>query len=256
MWKKLSAILLAFSILAISSISAYAGQTDNVGSTTQPAISTGVQQNSTSTAIKGITPSKGGISNEENTSESAIASKSGITSKSAISNKNESAEKRPDFGSVFAGVLEDGSAVWNEYFNLTITNPEKDKESTYYKSYVLSGNSKYDDVIISIAKYNERTGKYEPMQNTDGESSWEIGEFRLFSKEIILTEGTNKIKMLAYRTSQKEEALKENIQVNCFSITLLKESVAKQVIKKTTDWIEGGIKDGVNNTINLFKPKN
>jgi len=100
-----------------------------------------------------------------------------------------------------------------------------DKESTVYKSYVLSGNSKYDDVIISIAKYNETTGEYEPMYNTDGESSWEIGEYRLFSKEIKLTEGPNKIKMMAYRTSQKEEALKENIQVKCFTISLLKEEL-------------------------------
>ncbi len=210
MLKKLCASLLALFILTSFSIVAYAIPADSGGNTMQPS-SSNAQQSSTESAIKGTTTTKGAV-----TGEPANTSSSAITDKSA---------KKPVLEDVLKDILKDGTAVKDKYFIMQITNPQMDKESTVYKSYVLSGNSKYDDVIISIAKYNDATGEYEPMTNTDGESSWEIGEYRLFSKEIKLTEGTNKIMMIAYRTSQKDEALRENIQVDCFTISLLKESI-------------------------------
>lgn len=176
-----------------------------------------------------ITVSSIGVFASGSSTESAITSESAISSKSAI------AISKPDFETVFNNVLKDGTAIDNGQFILTVTSPDKDRDSTYRKSYVLSGSSKYNDIIISIAKYNKDTNTYEPMYNTDGESSWEIGDFRLFSKEIILTEGTNKIKIIAYRTSQKEEARLDDIQVNSFTVELLNESIIGKVIKKTRD---------------------
>lgn len=176
-----------------------------------------------------ITVSSIGVFATGSSTESAITSESAISSKGAIT------ISKPDFETVFNNVLKDGTAIDNSQLILTITSPDKDKDSTYRKSYVLSGSSKYNDIIISIAKYNEDTNTYEPMYNTDGESSWEIGDFRLFSKEIILTEGTNKIKIIAYRTSQKDEARLDDIQVNSFTVELLNESIIGKVIKKTRD---------------------
>jgi hypothetical protein len=231
MLKKLIASLLALLILTTFSVSAYAGQTGG-GISLQPA-GLGTPQSTTGSPIKSTTgsalndmtgsPVKGTTGSAfKDMTPSAVFSEENITSESAISDKEAG---KPGFEEVFIDALKDGAAVDNDYLIMNITNPQKDKESTVYKSYVLSGNSKYDDVIISIAKFNEDTGEYEPMKNTDGEYSWEIGEYRLFSKEIILTEGSNKIKMMAYRTSQKEEALRKNIQVNCFTISLLNESI-------------------------------
>jgi hypothetical protein len=272
MLKKLCASLLALLILTTFSISAYAGKFDG-GFTTQPFSSGAPLPVPTGSPVKGTVPSKGAIETANisksavevtnasksaieaanasksaiaitNASESAITTESTYTTDSAITDKTV---KKPVFEEVFNDVLKEGTAIKNDYFIMTITNPQMDKESTVYKSYILSGNSKYDDVIISIAKYNEDTGKYEPMTNTDGESSWAIGEYRLFSKEIQLTEGTNKIKMIAYRTSQKEEALKENIQVNCFTISLLKEDLFTKTVntfKQAVDSLSGFKKTG------------
>ena len=233
MLKKFCASLLALLILASFSVSVYAGQTDsgiNIN-TTQP-VGSGLPLIGPATSpFKGITPSNSAILNEPanttmgSVTVSAVTTGSAVTTTSAVTGKDV---KKPVFEEVFPGILKDGMAINDPYFVMTITNPQMDKESTTYKSYILSGNSKYDDVIVSIAKYNENKGEYEPMTNTDGESSWKLGPFGecyLFSKEIILTDGPNKIKMIAYRTSQKEEAVKDNIQVNCFTISLLKPSL-------------------------------
>lgn len=250
MLKKVSAILLVLIIMTVSSVAAFAYPTDDGSSTTQPAINSGFQQNG-SYIGEAITSNDDITSEDAVTSESAITTESAITSESAIDAESAITTKKQDFEKVFNSVLEDGMAVNNGQFNMTITSPDEDKNSTYMKSYVLSGNSKYNDVVISIAKYNEDTNKYEPMYNTDGESSWEIGDFRLFSKEIILAKGINKIKIISHRTSQMEEALLENIQVNCFTIELLNDSIIKKVIRKTTEFgndISKSIGDFLNKT--------
>jgi hypothetical protein len=128
---------------------------------------------------------------------------------------------------------------------MRITSPDKDKESTYKKTYILSGDSDYSDVVITIAKYNAEEKKYEYMKNTDGESSWDIGEYRLFIKNISLDLGVNKIKIMSYRSSQKQNA--EDIQVNCFTIERLNESIAERAVKTTVE-IAKDIKNGVDST--------
>lgn len=210
MIKRISAILLLVLILSVFSLGAYAAPTGGAINTTQSGLNSG------------------------NKSANNVASKN--TTDSAISGKNADNEKKSDFNEVLAKAIEEGTAAKdNPEFILNITSPDKDKDSTYVKSYVVSGNSKYSDVIITIAKYNDEKKTYELMCNTDGESSWKIGEFRLFSKEIPLTEGTNKIKILAYRTSEMDEAKIENIQVNCFTIKLLPESIISKVIRKSNE---------------------
>lgn len=228
MLKKISAVLVAAVIITTASINAFAGPTEDYGyTTTRPAINTAGKTgiSSTGSAITdGVSTTTGAIVKRSTSTGGAIERDSSSTG-SAIAARKANIEK------ILANVLRDGKARDDSSFIMNITSPDKDKDSTYMKSYVLSGNSKYSDVVISIAKYNENTGEYVPMYNTDGESSWEIGEFRLFSKEIILTEGTNKIKILAYRASEADDA--DDMQVNCFTIELLKESIMDRIIKGT-----------------------
>jgi len=117
---------------------------------------------------------------------------------------------------------------------VTITRPDSDTDSTYKSSYVISGVSDYTDVTVVLQVYDEESESYVPMENTDGESTWEIGSFGVFSKELQLTEGENKIRILAYRTSQNDWKV-DDIQVNKFTVTLLKSGI-KDLFKGVVDF--------------------
>jgi len=121
-------------------------------------------------------------------------------------------------------------------FLVTITRPEYDTDSTYKSSYVISGVSASTDTDITVVLqvYDKESESYVPMQNSDGESSWEIGSFGVFSKELQLTEGENKIRILAYKTSQNDWKLKD-IQANKFTVTLLKSGI-KDIFKGVVDF--------------------
>lgn len=221
MLKKMCALLVVLIMITASTAIAFAGNPDGIGNTSSPAIAD-MQQSSTT----GSSVSTGDVKTGT-TSEGAI---SGTEANNAKNNKLVS--PKPDFESIFQNALKNGRAMDNGQFMVIITSPDKDKDSTYKKSYILSGNSEYDDVIISIAKYNDATGEYEQMSNTDGESSWEISSAGFFSKEILLTKGTNKIKIMSYSAAQKEES---KLQINCFTIELLDETIAERVVKKTAE---------------------
>jgi len=124
-------------------------------------------------------------------------------------------------------------------FLLTITRPDEDTESTYKKSYVISGDTwdtGYKDVRVVLGKYNPSTGKYELMQNADGESSWDVGSYGAFAKEIILTKGSNKIRILAYRTSDADKGYSsKNVQVCDFTVKLLDSSILSKVVNTVVD---------------------
>ena len=119
-------------------------------------------------------------------------------------------------------------------FWVTITRPDSDTDSTYKSSYVISGVSDYTDVTVVLQVYDEESESYVPMENTDGESTWEIGSFGVFSKEVQLAEGENKIRILAYSTSQNDWTV-DDIQVNKFTVTLLKSGI-KDLFKGVVDF--------------------
>lgn len=217
MLRKISALLIVFVIIAISSAGVFAGNPEDTGT------------------------SKGSVSDE-----------------STASGKSAAEAKKPDFEAVIQNAMKNGSAVNNGQFIMTLNSPDKDKNSTYEQSYVLSGSSEYSDVVITIARYNEETGQYERMLNTDGESTWEIGYFRMFSKEIKLTTGANKIMIMSYRSTQKEEATLDNTQINCFTIERLDKSIAEQAVKKTKETVINISKDigeGIKSVIDFFGKK-
>lgn len=165
-----------------------------------------------------------------------------------------SEEKKPDFGAFIYTVMEKGEAVNNGLDIIEITSPDEPKDSTYNESYVLSGNTKDSDVIVTIARYNEETGSYELIKNTDGESSWEIGSIRIFTKEIMLNKGTNKIMIISYRSTQKEEATLDNVQFNCFTIEKLDRSIKDEIIKISKE-AATNIGEGFKTLIDIFGKK-
>lgn len=146
--------------------------------------------------------------------------------------------EQTEFDILFEKILADPEIVENGHAILEITSPEKVQESTYSKDQPLSGTTKHNDVVVTIARYNEETKKYERIENVDGNSSWKMGDNRLFSTTFRLLNGKNKIKVLAYRISQTGEAKAENIQVKVFEITLLKEEILQQIKKTASDLVE------------------
>jgi hypothetical protein len=135
-----------------------------------------------------------------------------------------------EFEDAVRSILKKGQAMDNGDFIMTITRPENDRDSTYFKTYNVTGRSDYSDLVVSIFKYDEEVGEYVPMTNTDGESSWDC--LGIFSTDIELAVGANKIMIHAYR---KSEMVASKLQVNCFTIERLPVKIAERVVKNQTE---------------------
>lgn len=197
MVKRYIAFLVFIVIITASSMAVFAGNTEGTGA------------DASGTGMSGITADAEAGAGEETESDKA----------------------RKEFNDKYINALKDGKALDNGQFIMTITKPENDKDSTYKKSYVISGKSAYDDVVISVARLNRDTGEYELIKNTDGESSWGIGS-GVFSTEILLVKGVNNLMFISYR---KSEMVAEKIQFNSVTVELLPESLAEKIVKKATD---------------------
>jgi hypothetical protein len=131
--------------------------------------------------------------------------------------------------------VSDGSPI------ITITRPEFDTDSTYKKAYLISGDARdkgYTDVRIVLAQYDSEEKCYKLMKNLDDESSWDLGKYGAFAKEISLSKGDNKVRILAYRTSETGKLTSENVQVCNFTIKLLDQSIIDKVKEKTINILE------------------
>lgn len=112
-----------------------------------------------------------------------------------------------------------------EQFLVTITRPEGD-ESTFRKSYIVCGNSVAEKITVKLYMYSEENQNFELFENTEGESSWEIGFSGFFVKEIELPNiGANRIRIAAFKSDGEELILGENAQLNTFTVTLLDNEV-------------------------------
>lgn len=207
MLKKLGAILIVAVMLAVFSVTVFAGNTDGSVSDGLPAV--GITGN-TAADVQNV----------------------------VVETEEEIARKR--FDSEYWGTLKNGTALDNGKFIMTITKPVDDKDSTYKKSYIISGKSDYDDVVISVARLNRKTGEYELIRNTDGDSSWGIGS-GIFSTEILLIDGVNNLMFVSYR---KSEMIEGKIQFNSITVELLPESLSDKVTRKVTE-IGKGIAKGI-----------
>ncbi len=140
-------------------------------------------------------------------------------------------------------MLENADTAQSEtQFMLTITRPDEETDSTYKKSYVISGdtwNTGYTDVRVVLGVFDEDTGSYKLMNNADLESSWDVGNYGAFAKEITLTKGANKIRILAYRTSEKGDFdSSSNVQVTDFTIRLLDSNIVTKVMNSVVELLD------------------
>ncbi len=146
-------------------------------------------------------------------------------------------------------VIYDSTAQSKSEFLVTITRPEGD-ESTFKKSYVICGNTEVKDIRVEIAIQN-KDGKYIPFPNTDGEAGWDVGESGIFMKEVQLPDlGANKVRIAAYKKSEVSSLeLDKNLQINDYTITVLKESVKETIkngIVSVTDLVKEFFKPSTN----------
>lgn len=145
-------------------------------------------------------------------------------------------------------VLADADDVDTKELYIKIDSP-KNNEKQSEKKYAISVSTEYDDVIIVLARYNESKKIYEPLNNTDGDSSWAIGNAKLSSKKIVLESGTNKIKILAYRTSKLKNLEASDIQRHYYTIELVNKSAMSSAIEKAKE-IGRGIEETWNSIFN------
>ncbi|NTV88946.1 MAG: hypothetical protein HGA22_01050 [Clostridiales bacterium] len=138
-------------------------------------------------------------------------------------------------------MLSDKDTKTTDQFMLTITRPDEDTDSTYKKSYVISGDTlktDYENVRVVLGTYDETTKSYKLMKNADGESSWDVGDYGAFAKEIILSKGANQIRILAYNTTETEEFSAENVQVCDFTVKLLDQNILTKVVNSVINIID------------------
>lgn len=125
-------------------------------------------------------------------------------------------------------IIRDKYIESTDQFLVTITRPGRD-ENTFKKTYVICGVTDKPDIQVALAVYNEAAGVYVDFVTTDGASSWDAGS--LFAKEIVLSEGANRIKIVAYKKSEVDNPqLNANVQVNYFTVTVLKESLKDKIL--------------------------
>lgn len=129
-------------------------------------------------------------------------------------------------------------------FLVTITRPDGN-ESTFKKSYVLCGVSeeeKAEDIVIKLLIYDKESEKYIEFKNADDESSWNLGKYGIFIKEILLPEGENKIRIAAYNKSDADNlVLGKTLQLNNFTITVLNEDIKVKLMngfQKITNFLK------------------
>jgi len=121
-------------------------------------------------------------------------------------------------------------------FLATITKPVGD-ETTFKKSYVVCGYSDLEEISIAIAVYNASKEQYVYVSE---DSILDVSG--IFSKEIPLHLGANKLKIVAFPKSEINN-LKPgvNAQVTYFTVTVLKESVKDKIIQGVLK-----VKDSIN----------
>lgn len=120
-------------------------------------------------------------------------------------------------------------------FMITITRPEGD-ESTFKSSYVICGNSSFENIRVRLYILDKKTDEYKEFKNNETESYWDIGVSGIFMKEVILPEeGANTVRIVAYNKNNEDNkenlTLDEDLQVNSYTITVLDKEI-KDSIKK------------------------
>lgn len=117
-----------------------------------------------------------------------------------------------------------------------ITRPEGNEVVTK-DVFSICGVCLYDETTISFEYKDKETGKYKPLETTDGYSTFKVGSGKIFGKDVKLKyKGDNDIKIIAYTKDTKDDP-----QIKDYIITLGEEKKKGSWIDALTDWL--GIKD-------------
>ena len=114
-------------------------------------------------------------------------------------------------------------------FFVAITKPEGNKDATYKKTYVISGNAKVQDVRVWVLRYNPDAGKYVKITDTDGADYWDSGSYGLFACEFLLKEGENRIRVVAQRISLWDGKPDTRTQITDLTITKREKSFFESI---------------------------
>lgn len=122
--------------------------------------------------------------------------------------KNEKGEIDP-LEELLQEIISNKDMKETEQFLVTLTKPASNENVVFKKLNIICGFTKSESVMaeevitVILARYNEETGLYEEFKNTEGESRWNIGVFGLFTKEVELLEGINKLKIIVFKVPAK-----------------------------------------------------
>lgn len=154
----------------------------------------------------------------------------------SLGDESVAEESVKDIDLELENIITQKDADITEQFLFSITRPDGD-EITHKKSYVICGVANeagvIEDLRVVLSVYNENTEVYERLNNIDGVSSWDIGSFGMFTKEVILKEGINKLKIIVYKKSSDELEIGTNIQVNTFTVNVLRQGIIKKIANGT-----------------------
>lgn len=239
MWKKFSALLIAFIIISSLTMTAFAGNTEGVNDAIAPAA---VSAAKNSALAKDIVQNENDAANKssgtaDDKSDKSVQGSSASDDKKSTYANEEIKGADAELYAAIKKVLDEGKAVNNDLSILSITKPEaiNEKVSIYSKKFGISVKTEFDDVVFSVAKLNIVTGQYETIE-FDGEKSI-ILACGTDSKEVNLEYGINNLLLISYRDSEK---LQSKVQYNSILVEARKEAARDKAvstdksIKKTT----------------------
>lgn len=118
-----------------------------------------------------------------------------------------------------------------------ITRPDGN-EIVDKEIFSIFGTCVYDETTISLEYLDDETGEYKPLKATDGKSTFNVGNGKMFGKDIKLKKGPNEIRIIAHTNTKESKAEPETFE---FTITYSEEK--KNSANDVFDWMK---KDSVN----------
>ena len=107
-------------------------------------------------------------------------------------------------------------------------------ETVFRSSYAICGVRNEDvdvtdTLVLSLAKYNEASSKYEITGDKEGNSAWVVGVNGIFVINVKLTEGDNKYALAVHRKADENRLTIANVQVIKFNIIYKGNNFAEKI---------------------------
>jgi hypothetical protein len=219
MWKKLLTALIVFIVISCFTVTVFAGNTE--GFTDAVSTYTG---NSTNSDSKDMTQTELNSTDKQQTSSTIDTDKTNTT---YANEEDEYNGPDAEFFTAIKQILKEGKAIDNGQTILYVTKPVAidEKVSIYSNKFSVSVKTVFEDVVFSVARLNEATGRYE-MIEFDGEKSIMVA-CGTETKEVNLEYGTNQLLLISYRSSEKVES---KVQYNSILVEANRQSAADKAV--------------------------